>query len=513
MKPIALKPESQQSQPEPQKITLEMVEQMTNKAATKAADEAAVKAAQRVSDEAMESFSKFQQQNQQQSQQQSQRQSENYEQSDIVYEDDDGGYSIDRKTEKNLLRRVLDNTLKNALDPPPDPIRSAMENGISQMATRFVENAFGGMGSQTVSRKPSLILDILNTAAAHGFGEQLGANLPQVINSLTSSIGQQKAQELASAATKAMSQSPSAQQNNTNLSDSNSEKQKDMILALDSNNPEHVAQYASAMGLSQSAAKEMLQNHQNDILKSRKPLSSGTDTNVSSNNEITQALTVLIQEMTGMKQTINALQNEIVTIKSKTSTEVKETHPEVSESMTDDKWSDETPKVDVYKQQVGTQQKSVNLFSTPIKVDVDQIKGNSDPFFKETSEDEIEEPEESVLEEIVDDEGKSTFKMSDEQSKKVIEPPKEQTKKVDGISKEQPKSTPEISIETEQDKKKESSSTELVETEQIPKERVIKKKIIRKPIPIKKDESNTPSHTTERYDINNNLITPEDNIK
>ncbi len=520
MKPLILKPTDQQVQSEPPKITVNMVEQIADKAAHKAADEAALKAAQQVGNEAMESFNRFQEQNKIQDQVPMER--NNRDNRDSIYEESEGGYSIDTKTEKNLMRRLLDQTLQKALEPPePSPIEHAVTQVMTQVSTGIAEKMLGNLGGGVQSvAKPGIIGDILNSPFGANLGTSFGQSLPQIIQSLTGAIGQQKAQELASAATKAMSQPPSEQQKN--VESSNTEKQKDMILALDVNNPEHVAQYATAMGLSQNAAKEMLQNHQNDILKSRKNMSGGTDVNVASNNEITQALTVLIQEMNGLKQTVNTLQNEIVTIKTK-KPDVTEVRTEVPESMTDDKWSDETSKVDAYKQQIGAQQKSVNIFSTPIKVDVDQIKGNVNSFFEETPKDtKIEEQEESVLEEIVDDEGKSTFKMSDEQSKKVIEPPKEQPKKVTEISKEQPKSTPEVLIETEQDKKKESSSTKLIEEksqssegqkieEQTPKEHIIKK-IIKKPIPIKKDVSNVSSHVAERYDINNNLIS-EDNIK
>jgi len=270
----------------------------------------------------------------------------------------------------------------------------------------------------------------------------------------------------------------------------------------------------------------MLQNHQNDILKSRKSLSGANNiSNIAANNEITQALTVLIQEMTGLKQTVNALQNEIVTIKTK-KTDVNEVQSQmgIQESSIYDKWTDEdeNPKVDVYKQQLSVQQKSVTLFQSPIKVDVDQLKGDTNSFFKETPK--TEEPEESVLEEVVDSEDKSTFKMSGDKEKL-----KEQPKKVIESPKEQPKKVTEVPIETEQDKKKESSSSELIKDnklllsekqnieeqsskEQSSKEHIIKK-IIRKPIPIKKNELDTTSHMTERYDINNNLITSEDNIK
>lgn len=47
-------------------------------------------------------------------------------------------------------------------------------------------------------------------------------------------------------------------------------EQRELVLALDVNNPEHLKNYATAMGLSEKAAREILVIHQNDIINERK---------------------------------------------------------------------------------------------------------------------------------------------------------------------------------------------------------------------------------------------------
>ena len=524
MIPLTIKPVSQQSQPDNSKISIDIAEQIADRAARRAADETATRLSQE-NRENMESFNRFQEQNKHVNEVKE-------ETSDRSAEDDPGVDLFDKTTATSISKTMRAvKAMQEFLAPPPDPIRAAMENGISQMAAKFVENTLlGGGGAGVVVKKPSFLMDVLNTAAAHGFGEQLGANLPNVIQSLTGAIGQQKTQELASAATRAMGgQTGTVESGSPNSDQSNAEKQKDMVLALDVNNPDHVKQYASAMGLSEKAAKGMLQIHQDDILTDRKD-SSGTNANVG-NSEISQALSIIIQEMTGMKQTINNLQSELVSIKGK--------KPEVDEDVEtpqfDDKWSDDDrpPQIEVTKSPLGAPQKSVTLFSTPIQVNVDDIKGDTNSFFNDKPAplrvSKLEKEEESVLEEIVDSEGKSTFKMSDEK-----EQPKNVTEnKVEKDIEKKIEKSIDKPIEKEEDKKKENSVEsdeldELVESyksdesdelekdepesiEELPQTKEIlqseekphRRRLIRKPIPVRED---LPSHVTEHYDIDNKLI-------
>ena len=520
MKPLTLK---QDPQPEPPKVSIDMAEQIADRAARRAADD--------VSRENTENFSRFQEQNKQQNQQPLETTQQG---KDSIYEDVDGGYSIDTKTEKNLMRRLLDQTLQKALDPPPpSPIENAVNTVMNTVSAGIAEKMLGNLGGGvSTGSKPSFIIDILNSQFGAGLGQNLGANLPGIIQSLSGAIGHQKTQELASAATKAMNQQQTEQQNNGDSS--NIEKQKNMVLELDINNPEHISQYAKAMGLTLKAAKGMLQIHQDDILNERKGnvQTNNQQLNNQQNNEITQALTLILQEMGGMKNIINSLQSEIINIKTKKVDE----NVSVVEPDTDSRWTDEN---EIYKQPASVTQKSVTLFQTPIKVNLDDIRGNNDPFFNDKStndtsrninanvkensinrkdvernvekEDEVEK--ESVLEEVVDSEGKSTFKMSGEkeQSKPIIE------KIVEKMVEKKPEYLTENT--KEEDKKKESNVDESIENEIIgePNEtpkissKIIRKKIVRTSIPIKKEENIneqdiSSQQQTEHYDINNNLM-------
>ena len=82
MIPLTLK---QNPQPEPPKVSIDMVEQIADRAARKAAGD--------VSRENMENFNRFQDQNQQNKPPVQERDTK-----DSIYEDTEGGYSIDTKT-------------------------------------------------------------------------------------------------------------------------------------------------------------------------------------------------------------------------------------------------------------------------------------------------------------------------------------------------------------------------------------------------------------------------------
>ncbi len=522
MIPLTLKPQPVvQQQPESPKLSIDMAEQIADRAARRAAEETMSKT-QEMSRENMDGYNKFQEQNAQNSQQNTKTFVETERETEDV--DIDVFNSGTSKSIKNFVHAYKG--LNEIFSPPPDPTRLAIESAMSSLLSEFVTNRLGGGGgvASAVARKPSFILDVLNTAAAHGFGEALGTNLPGVIQSLTGAIGQKKTEELVDNINSKMSaqnnqqaqsqnnESSNGSSNGSSNENSNVEKQKDMVLALDSNNPDHIKQYASAMGLTEKAAKGMLQIHQDDIINERKIFSGNNSSSNSNNSEITQALTILIQEMSGMKNVISSLQNEIVTLKGG---KVSTGESDIPVSNVDDRWNDGQ-----------TGQRAVNLFQSPIKVDVDDIKGNSDPFFNDSSkgntnlvtnkktiakpvmEIETSDPEkndqkwteESVLEETKDAEGNSTFKMSGDDEEKVEIKKEQIVNKKETVTE---KNSVENKVEKNPDEKKQN-------------ENVPQRRILRKPVIIKKKEEPSPSpsitqNTQEHYDIDNNLIT-EDKI-
>jgi len=366
----------------------------------------------------------------------------------IPIKDDSGdldGYIIDTKTEKNLIKTLLNRTLERALDPPlpppPSPLEQAFQTAQLQIGQKFAENLISGLGGNT-SAKSSIWLDILNTGAAQSFAGSIGAKLPEAMQALGNVFGQKKAGEIVDKATEAYSQ---AQQKNQQIEQQN---QQTAILNLDSNNPDHLKQYASAMGMSELIAKDVLIAHQKDILLQRK--SQQTQPTQSQQSEQEQALLIMIEEMKSMKAEIQRLKGE--------------NQEKMNATVNDgsDKWSDEDSPMPPFNTE-----RNVKLFNQPVKVDVDDIQGNSNPFFKETPK--------SVLVEEKDEKGKSTFRMSDEPKKvevthqkvNVVEMKKEESSDVEETQikeKDEPETEvpPEEIKETVEEKEEPNKETEKV---------------------------------------------------
>jgi len=399
--------------------------------------------------------------------------------------------------------------LNDIFAPPPNPAQQAMEQAMSGLLSEFVTKRLGGGGTPTGPiGKSSFIIDLLNTQAAASFGHAFGENLPTVVQTLTSSLGPKKMQELADNVNKKIGNESAA------LPEGNSEveNQKNMVLQLDSNNPVHVKQYSQAMGLSEKAAKEILIVHQNDIRNERQGISNPVGNVNNSNSEITNALSILIQEMTNMKSVINDLQNK-VDGKNKSKQEDVDLEPIVN---TDSKWDNDIPR----QSQVNIERREVNLFSTPIKVDIEEIAKDSNlknSFFDSLKPSvEKETQKESVLEEVKDKDGNSTFKMSDtngndelkEELEELEEDEPEELNNEPEEVKEQPKE-PSKEIPKEVDIKKETKVQNEVNIINEVKSEETKKEEIKKPIRRVVKKVVKPSETEskqELYDIDNNLI-------
>lgn len=356
--------------------------------------------------------------------------------------------------------------------PPPNPLMAAIENRMGELMGDFVSSKLSGGNVTTTPAKTGLIFELLNSQFGAGLGANIGNQLPGIITALTGSIGQKRTEELIDTINKKMGNSNSSPQQEKASDNSNVEKQKDNVLALDVNNSEHVTFYAQSMGVSTKAAKEMLQIHQRHILEERR--SSG-NVNINpqvDNSEMIQAMTVLIKEIGLMKEEIASLKN-----------------PNIN--------NENTKSNDMFNINNEPLNKRVNLFSsTPIQVDVDAIKGDNlkESFF-------TEKPafEDNTVE-------KSVEKVKTPEVKKEIS--KELIKDREDFEKESSEVYKEDSTEDSIDKPKEEPKIEH-------------KKIIRKPLitkkevktEVKKEDSteetdNLESSTknTETYDIDNNLI-------
>ena len=411
----------------------------------------------------------------------------------------------------NTMRAIK--SMQDVFTPPPSKIEQAVQNVVenvsTDIATKMLSGGLGGSGG--ASR--GLIADLMHEflpAFGHGLGESLGANGPETVKSIISSLtgNKQLSNEPNNAGEK------TNQPKNENSNAINTEKQKDQILSLDTNNPEHVKNYAVVMGLSEKAAKEILTYHQQDIIEGRKSSSSGLS-NVSNNEiaQVTQVLTTLVNEMGGMKNTIINLNNEIVNLKN------EKTKPSrTSEAEIPDKWRDEQAPTG------SPEHRQVTLFQESIKVDVDAIKGDNlkESFFDNKQQIEeaefvdknIEKENKNIekkdnknnknkpLEQVIDEKGDSHFETINSEDNKKKEDEVIETQQVSDVG-DVDEAKPKIEQRTEQ---KEEQKTEVP----IQHKKIIRKPVIKKEEPIKEEpvEESTKKEVTkqERYDINNNLI-------
>ncbi len=381
----------------------------------------------------------------------------------------------------NTMRAIK--SMQDVFTPPPSKIEQAVQNVVENVSTDIASKMLGsGLGGSGYTSK-GIVSDILHEflpAFGHGLGESLGTNGPETVKTLIASLtGQGNKQSPDNTNEK------SKQPENPELS--NVEKQKDQVLSLDVNNPEHVKQYATAMGLSEEAAKEMLVYHQSDIINKRKVYSASNASNASNasssdNNEITEALKILINEISGMKNVISNLNNEMIQLKSE-----RITKPEDLEKDNKDISTKPT--------------KTVNIFQEPIKVDVNNIEDSN---LKETFFDDKQSIKEA---EFAEEKDKPL-----EQAEQVIKKDSDSCLKTLG---------------SKDDKKKENEvikTTKLdIPKAETPKVKILHKRTIHKPIgkedvvikeiikegSVKEENENNKiinNATLERYDIENKLI-------
>jgi hypothetical protein len=473
--------------------------------------------ARRMVDEALEKqtskFEKFQQfqyqQNQAKVPEQTNETDDNKE--GMLFEEDSADMvNFDRKAFRsvsNTLKTIQQ--MKNAFESPPSPIEAAVSEVVQKVSIDVASKMLGGVGGGGTGipvGRSSFIIDLLNTAAAHGFGESLGGNIQGAIQALGNVLGPQKSQELADNINRKIGGQPAE------LTEGDqAEKSKDMVLQLDPNNPEHIKQYASVMGLSLNAAKGMLENHQNDIRNARNintpnPSTANTD-------QLTNAVSLLLQEVTNMKGIIVDLQNKVDNKK-----KPKEIEPEYPEVNEDRKWDDEN---EIPRQnRVNIERREVNLFASPIKVNVDDIGGANikNSFFEDPKpqsqpqqsqpkpEKVKEEPKESVLEEVKDKDGNSTFKMSGETEEILEEELEEELDEPE--EKEELEKTSDESVESKVEEKVEEPSKEAdikKENEKVDTDTPTQGTLDKQDTP-KRKFKRIVKHQQEIYNIDNELV-------
>ncbi len=424
-----------------------------------------------------------------------------YEETSVIEYEGGGGYNIDKKTEKNLMRQLLDKTLTNALNPPPpNPIETAVSTVMSQVtegiAAKMLGNIGGGVGAPV--GKSNFLIELLNTQFGAQIGSTLGNQIPAIITTLTSSLGEQRTKQLVDNVNNRINGETG---NNNSLTESeianaNSEKQKDYVLALDSNNPAHLNQYANAMGLSVSRAKEILIAHQDDINRSRNAKLGSGSSGSSNNNEMTQALVMLVNEIASMKATMNELQGKMNQI------DTTKQIPKVNDE--NQKWTDDNINASLNQNPGGNAE--VNLFSSAIKVDVDQIKGDNlkDSFFDEGAK------KSDLLEQVIDDKGNSSFKETSQEAQSLHQTSQELSQKSQENAQDMSSENNKKKDNSLDEENKNSEAKSEIKIETKPK-KVFKLKTMKDVAKETVLETEIKSTTetikdVDFYDINNNLI-------
>jgi len=182
---------------------------------------------------------------------------------------------LDSKFVKQLQNTVgIFNALKEFSS---NPLQNAIEQKIGNVAATVVENAFSPRGPPP---KKDLIDSILNSQFAYGLGAGIGQRAPELVQTLTSSFGEEKAGNIID---NMMGKYGSGNVHDTKQigrQDSSEHMKKEpdesanveLLLSLDPNNPEHVAAYAESQGgLSIDVARKMLMIHQDDMIKKMNP--------------------------------------------------------------------------------------------------------------------------------------------------------------------------------------------------------------------------------------------------
>lgn len=197
------------------------------------------------------------------------------------YEDEDELNVVNPKVVKQLRDTVsIFTTLKEF---STNPLQQAIEKKVGDLAATVVENAFTQPRGPPPKR--DIVDTILNSQFAFGLGSGLGQRAPELVESMSKNFGRDKAEQFIDAAISSYGRGQGGQGGSRQLGSGPSgpspspshtveqkvEKQqteKELLLSLDPNNPEHVAAYAESQGgLPVETARKMLMIHQDAFIE------------------------------------------------------------------------------------------------------------------------------------------------------------------------------------------------------------------------------------------------------
>jgi len=185
-------------------------------------------------------------------------------------EEDDEFIGVSPKLVKQLQGTVtVFNTLKEFAS---NPIQKAIETRVGELAAGVIENAFGRPNAPA---KKDIIDTILNSQFAYGLGSGIGQRAPELVESMGKTFGRDKAEQMIDGiiGRYGKGQPPVGRQLSPSApaSEQKQQTEKELLLSLDPNNPEHVAAYAESQGgISVDTARKMLMIHQDEFIKQMK---------------------------------------------------------------------------------------------------------------------------------------------------------------------------------------------------------------------------------------------------
>jgi hypothetical protein len=195
------------------------------------------------------------------------------------YEDDAGISVINPRVVKQLKDTVSVFTALKELSS--SPLQKTIEETVGGMAASVVQSAFAPRGPPP---RQDIVDKLLNSQFAYGLGSGLGQRAPELVETMGKTFGKEKAgqmmdniigkygtgggqpSKLSSGPSSGPSSSPSSPEQNADK-----QSEKELLLSLDPNNPEHVSAYAETQGgLPVDVARKMLMIHQDAFIEQLK---------------------------------------------------------------------------------------------------------------------------------------------------------------------------------------------------------------------------------------------------
>jgi hypothetical protein len=191
-------------------------------------------------------------------------------------EDDDGGPSI---INSKLVRQLKDTVaVFTALkDLSSNPLQKSIEDKVGGMAATVVESAFNPRGPPP---KQDILDKILNSQFAHGLGSGLGQRAPELVETMGRTFGTEKTGQIVdgiigkygtTGGQSGPRQTYTGPHGSPPEQKADKQSDKELLLSLDPNNPEHVSAYAGTQGgLPVDVARKMLIIHQDAFIEQLK---------------------------------------------------------------------------------------------------------------------------------------------------------------------------------------------------------------------------------------------------